>query len=267
MSRSIIVIPCYNEAARLDAAAFRNFVRANDNIQLLFVDDGSKDYTRQLLEELHRSNPEKLLVHGLSENVGKAEAVRHGLVHACEMRPDYVGFWDADLATPLEDIATFMDLLDQKPRIQMVFGSRVNLLGRNVHRNLLRHYFGRVFATAAAAVLGVGIYDTQCGAKMFRVTDGFIERIQQPFIGGWIFDVEMIAREIRARRNTDLPSVREVIYEHPLMVWRDVAGSKIKAKDWFIVGAKLLHIWWRYRRPFAPRIPAFNPHVQPSHER
>ena len=178
--------------------------------------------------------------------MGKAEAVRLGLLEACRARPTYVAFWDADLATPLEDVVPFIELLDARPDIEMVFGSRVNLLGRDVHRRLLRHYVGRVFATAAAFVLGIGIYDTQCGAKMFRVSDRFVQQLQEPFIGGWVFDVEMIAREIRSRRGTDLPHTATIIYEFPLTVWRDVAGSKIKARDWFVVGANLGRIYFKY---------------------
>ncbi len=248
MPDAIIVIPCYNEAARLNAAAFEEFVRGESDVRLLFVDDGSTDQTRSMLEKLHQTNPEKLLVQALARNSGKAEAVRQGLLTACGMKPNYVGFWDADLATPLGDIPQFMNVLNERPKIEMVFGSRVNLLGRNVRRRLARHYAGRVFATAAAAALGVGIYDTQCGAKMFRVSDGFVGRLQEPYIGGWIFDVEMIAREVKVRRGTTLPPVNEIIYEFPLMEWHDVAGSKIKAGDWFKVGVNLLKIYWKYLR-------------------
>ena len=245
MSTCIVVVPCFNEAARLDVNAFAGFASAGD-AQFLFVDDGSSDETLRILKELESQCPARIRVHALPSNVGKAEAVRHGLLEACRSRPTYVAFWDADLATPLDDIAPFVQLLDARPDIEMVFGSRVNLLGRDVHRRLLRHYVGRVFATAAAAVLGIGIYDTQCGAKMFRVSDRFIAQLQEPFIGGWIFDVEMIARDIESRRGTNLPRTATVIYEFPLTVWRDVAGSKIKLRDWFVVGANLGRIYLKY---------------------
>ncbi len=249
MSTSIIVVPCFNEVERLDVAAFRQFVCANAEVRFLFVDDGSTDRTLDVLGELHRADPERLLLHALPRNVGKAEAVRNGLLAACSMGPRYVGFWDADLATPLEDIPVFAKLLDERPDTEMVFGSRVNLLGRNVHRNLGRHYVGRAFATVAAFALGVGIYDTQCGAKLFRVSDGFIGRLQEPFIGSWIFDVEILAREVQARKHGNLPSLRTIVYEHPLMEWRDVAGSKLRLGDWFAVGGSLVRIYWKYLRP------------------
>ena len=245
MSTCIVVVPCFNEAARLDVEAFAAFTGRAD-AHFLFVDDGSSDDTLRVLRELESQCPSRIRVHALPSNVGKAEAVRLGLLEACRSRPTYVAFWDADLATPLDDIVPFTQLLDARPDIEMVFGSRVNLLGRAVHRRLLRHYVGRVFATAAAAVLGIGIYDTQCGAKMFRVSDRFVAQLQEPFIGGWIFDVEMIAREIDSRRGTNLPRTATIIYEFPLTVWRDVAGSKIKVRDWFVVGANLSRIYFKY---------------------
>jgi len=248
MSTCTIVIPCYNEEARLDVQSFRAFSDTNDDVSLLFVDDGSQDNTRGVLENLIRPNPCRLSVLSLKENAGKAEAVRRGLLAAIARGSSYVGFWDADLATPLTAIREFKDLLDSRPEIEMVFGARVHLLGRSVRRRLSRHYAGRVFATVAAFTLGVGVYDTQCGAKMFRVSNGFAERLGQPFIGGWIFDVEIIAREIQARRNSTLPPAEQIIYEYPLLEWRDVAGSKIKLRDWFVVAARLGRIYFKYLR-------------------
>lgn len=248
MSQSTIVVPCYNEAGRLDGKAYLDFVREHPDVSFLFVDDGSTDRTMEVLRQLQAQNAEQLRVHAMARNSGKAEAVRHGLLEASRNGSKYVGFWDADLATPLEEIPPMVGILEQRPKIEMTFGSRVNLLGRSVKRNLLRHYIGRVFATTAAGILGVGIYDTQCGAKLFRVSEGFIQRLQEPFIGGWIFDVEMIAREIQARRGTSLPPVREIIVEQPLMTWRDVAGSKIRFSDWFVVAGNLIRIYWKYLR-------------------
>jgi dolichyl-phosphate beta-glucosyltransferase len=248
MSTSAVVIPCFNEERRLDVTAFSAFAAAHDDVRLVFVDDGSSDATIDVIESIRRQNPERVGVHRLPANVGKAEAVRRGMLAAAEERPSYVGFWDADLATPLSDILTFKEILDTRPDIEMVFGARVHLLGRSVQRRLARHYLGRVFATVAAFLLGVGIYDSQCGAKMFRVSEGFSQRLREPFIGGWIFDIEIIAREIRARRGANLPPASSIIYEYPLPVWRDVAGSKIKLQDWFVAGASLGRIYLKYLR-------------------
>ncbi|MHC5022668.1 MAG: glycosyltransferase [Planctomycetota bacterium] len=248
MPLTVIVIPCYNEAERLDDRAFRDAAASQPETRFIFVDDGSTDATRSRLEALAASDPGRLEVLALPRNVGKGEAVRQGFLRAFERGEELVGFWDADLATPLEDIPSFVDLMERRPQLLMVFGARVNLLGRSVQRKLLRHYVGRVFATAAAAALQLPIYDTQCGAKLFRATEEIQELFAEPFRSRWIFDVEIIARLIAARRGTELGPVREVIYEHPLMTWYDVKGSKIRLRDFVVVGLDLLRIYLRYLR-------------------
>ncbi len=121
-SSCVIVIPCYNERRRLDALAFREFLLDHENIGFLFVNDGSTDGTRELLEEAALGNPERLVVLHLEHNSGKAEAVRRGLLEAAAIGAEYAGFWDADLATPLEAIPEFVDHLDLHPEVEMIFG-------------------------------------------------------------------------------------------------------------------------------------------------
>lgn len=245
---TIIVIPCFNEAERLDLEAFRAGAIDLHRTRFLFVDDGSTDATSQHVGTLIDADADRFGLLRLEQNVGKAEAVRRGFLEAFESAPDRVGFWDADLATPLDAIAEFEAVLDGRPTIEVVFGSRVNLLGRAVRRNLIRHYIGRVFATAATAVLRLPIYDTQCGAKLFRVSDAMIEIFREPFISRWIFDVEILARMIKQRRGTPAPQVRDVVYELPLMTWIDVKGSRLRWHDFVIVVGDLMRIYLRYLR-------------------
>ncbi len=246
MSSTIIVIPCYNEADRLDVEAFRRYVSSARGVRFLFVDDGSTDGTPAVLRSLEASDPESFGVLVLPHNAGKAEAVRQGFLKAFELAPDYAGFWDADLATPLSDIDEFRRLLDARPDLLAIFGSRVNLLGRSVKRNLARHYVGRVFATAAAFVLRLPIYDTQCGAKLFRVCPQTMAVFREPFLSRWIFDVEIVARLDGARGDGGRP-VRETLYEHPLMLWRDVKGSKLRLRHFVTVAIDLSRIVVKYR--------------------
>jgi dolichyl-phosphate beta-glucosyltransferase len=253
MSRVIVVVPCYNEAHRLDLAALRGFARENPEPCFLFIDDGSTDGTGEVLDALHREVPDRFLVGHISDNAGKAEAVRLGLLRAFAQGAEYVGFWDADLATPLQDILTFCSILDFRSEIDMVFGARVRLLGRSVGRQPLRHYLGRAFATAASLALGVGIYDTQCGAKLFRSTPEVMSLFQVPFRTRWIFDVEILARLKAARRGADRPRIEETVYEFPLHQWHDVAGSKVKPLDMVRAFFGLAAICWRYGRTVRPQ--------------
>jgi glycosyltransferase involved in cell wall biosynthesis len=248
-SSVVTVIPCYNEEKRLHLEEFKNFSCKDLRPRFLFVDDGSTDGTLRLLEALRDYDPQRFAVYHLPQNVGKAEAVRTGILQAFDNGPDYVGYWDADLATPLKALPDFCALLDSRPELEMIFGTRVLLLGRSIKRRALRHYLGRVLATVISLVLGIGIYDTQCGAKLLRASPTVMELFQQPFLTKWLFDVEIIARLMRARRGTDLPRVENTIYEFPLHEWRDVAGSKVRARDFVKALFGLALIYWQYLRP------------------
>jgi glycosyltransferase involved in cell wall biosynthesis len=242
----IIVIPCFNEARRLDINKFKAYSTAAHSHRFVFVNDGSTDATLQVVEGLHQDDPHHFAFLDLPKNVGKAEAVRQGLLYAFEANPDFVGYWDADLATPLEAIADFCEVLQSQPQVEMVCGARVRLLGRSIHRTAHRHYLGRVFATAASVSLGLPIYDTQCGAKLFRVSSLVRLLFQQPFMTRWLFDVEIIARLIQACRDNHLRPAAELIYELPLKTWRDVPGTKVKARDFFKSFFELATIHHRY---------------------
>jgi dolichyl-phosphate beta-glucosyltransferase len=251
MGNCIIVVPCYNEASRLDAGAFLRFAAADHGQRFLMVNDGSTDNTLAVLKTLCKDNPEAFSLYDLPHNVGKAEAVRQGILRALQSSPETVGFWDADLATPLDAIPQFAGLLQDRRSLKMVVGARVKLLGRSVDRRPVRHYLGRVFATAASCVLRLPIYDTQCGAKLFRVDAETLALFEEPFMTNWVFDVELLARFI-CNRPSDAEAVGKVIYEFPLDCWHDVAGSKVRTRDFFKAFFELLSIYRTYflrRRP------------------
>lgn len=241
----IIVIPCYDEAKRLATNKLLEFTAPTYRLEFLFVNDGSKDDTLQVLEKLHAQAPDRLHVLDLPANGGKAEAVRQGFLHAFEEAPDYVGFWDADLATPLDEIPRFAEILEKCPEKGMVFGARVQLMGRTIERKFYRHYFGRVFATVVSVMLQLPIYDTQCGAKLFRLTPALREVFATPFITRWIFDVEVIARfqKIMARQGQ---AAGRQIYELPLREWHDVRGSKVHMIDGLRAYSDLFKIYRAY---------------------
>ncbi len=246
--RVSLVVPCYNEAHRLNTAAFRQFLEENGTTRLLFVDDGSRDETFQVLETLGRGHERQAQVLRCGRNRGKAEAVRLGVMAALDhYEQDIIGYWDADLATPLEAVDDFLCILDRHPEVEMIFGARVKLLGRHVERRAARHYLGRIFATTVSTALGLAIYDTQCGAKLFRVTPELRQAFAEPFLSKWVFDVEIIARFLRLHGG-DRQRMERAIYEFPLQAWEDVRGSKVRPTDFFTAFWDVLRIYRKYLR-------------------
>jgi hypothetical protein len=198
------------------------------------------------LERVRQMAPAQVRVVDRQVNRGKAESVREGMLAALEIPGvDIIGFWDADLATPLDAVYDMLKVLEKRPGVRMLFGSRVNLLGRNIRRTPARHYLGRVFATVVSMMLQLPLYDTQCGAKLFRVAPELGELMREPFSSRWVFDVEIVARWIRWNR-FDREKVRQTIYEMPLDAWEDVGGSKVKPADFFKAFVDLFRIYQRY---------------------
>lgn len=238
----VIVVPCHNEARRLDVCRFAELAEGG-RVRLLFVDDGSTDGTHTLLERLESVPGVRVL--RLPANVGKAEAIRRGLVLGIEEGAATLGYFDADLATPPEELLRMLELLGEREDLDFVLGSRVALLGRHISRHAWRHYLGRVFATFASIFLRIPVYDTQCGAKVFRVTPALAAAVATPFQSSWVFDVELMGRLLRGSAAVE-PVPLSAFEEMPLREWRDVGGSGLTplgmgraALDLFAVGVRL----------------------------
>jgi glycosyltransferase involved in cell wall biosynthesis len=223
---SAIVVPCFDEAARFDPGGFAQLADVVD--RLLLVDDGSRDQTAALLDAVAETVPAGAVsVIHLGHNRGKAEAVRAGLRAAVATDASIVGYFDADFATPVTELERLLAVITKDPQLDAVLASRVALLGHSIQRRATRHYLGRLYATAASLVLGVAVYDTQCGAKLFRVNDTLRAALADPFPDRWSFDVELLARLLHPAPGVP-PIDAERIIEVPLTEWRDVGGSKLR---------------------------------------
>ena len=238
-----LVVPCYNEAARLAPEAFLRFASTHPSVQFLFVDDGSVDATREILDRMREAAPSAVVVLHHAPCRGKGEAVRAGILAAIARQASLVGFLDADLSTPLRAIDDFLAVLRGRPAVEFVLGSRVMLMGRDIRRRAARHYVGRVFATAVSLALDLPVYDTQCGAKVLRLNEATATLFVTPFRSPWIFDVELIAGYLRLPVAPGEPARRDRLYELVLPAWHDVPGSKVR---WYHVpraAVDLAHIW------------------------
>ncbi|MEI2719507.1 MAG: glycosyltransferase [Gemmatimonadales bacterium] len=239
LDRMALVIPAWNEARRLDDAAFVAFVASQELVDLHFVDDGSRDATPARLAALAAAAPGRITVQRLDPNRGKAEAVRAGLLAVLAEGYPLVGYLDADLAAPLDTALLLRDELVRWPSVSMVLGSRVKLLGWRIRRSERRHYLGRIFATCASITLALPVYDTQCGAKAMRGGPALVDALAAPFLSRWLFDVELIAR---LRDAMGEAALREL----PLPRWEDPGGSSVGLRDFLRAPLELWRIWRRY---------------------
>lgn len=240
MQQTTIVIPCYNEGNRLPCQEYRKFLFDSPSIDVIFVNDGSTDDTLVVLEQLKTEFPAQIRIVNLNSNAGKAEAVRRGilLTEKFEYR-DIIGFMDADLSTPFDEIRYFLDEF-RNPRIRFVFGSRFSRIGARITRFHHRHYLGRIVATLVSLYLKIPIYDSQCGAKFFRA--GFAGKLfKDPFVSRWLFDVELFKRIARLGLQ-----VADCSMELPLHTWIEKGGSKISLRDYWRLPIEFFRIFRHY---------------------
>ncbi|HRD51005.1 MAG TPA: glycosyltransferase family 2 protein, partial [Flavobacteriales bacterium] len=220
--RIVLVMPCYNEAGRLPVQRIKDTLNAHPWLSLVLVDDGSTDGTAAVLGRLSESFPDRVQVLVLARNGGKGEAVRQGMLMAAGLFPGtrYAGFFDADLATPLEEALHLRESAGSG-HPALIMGSRVNLMGTTrIQRSSARHYIGRLFSTMVSEMLKLPVYDSQCGAKLVRM-----DRVQQlfgePFLTRWLFDVELIWRVVnlvgRERAHMEIAEV-------PVRTWLEQGG-------------------------------------------
>ena len=243
MPEVCIVVPCYNEAERLAGDVVRAFVDAHPGYHVCFVNDGSADATRDVIDALHARNPSSIEALHLARNGGKAEAVRQGVLHAARTgRYDVIGYWDADLSTPLNELPPMLAELEAHPGCLLVMGSRLRRLGSRINRGTARHLLGRTFATVASIVLSLPVYDSQCGAKVFRAGSAEV-LFGESFSTPWLFDVELLAR---LRNHLGAADVLDAVIEVPLTLWQEVDGSKLGWRQMATAPAGLFRIHRRY---------------------
>ena len=221
-----IVVPCFNEAGRWNADYWSSML-ALDGVRWVFVDDGSRDGTRGLIDDLAGSSSGLARAVHLDRNRGKAEAVRAGMLAALDDGSESVGFMDADGAFAVGDVERFVALMSVKRTddVDSLWSSRVALAGRDIQRSDSRHYLGRLVATVLTLGEEYMPYDTQSGFKLYVAGDRLRRCLDEPFSTRWMFDLELY---YRWRRLHGSPMT---VWEEPLQSWRDVAGSKVTGRE------------------------------------
>jgi len=245
--RVALVIPCYNEAKRLNLEAYARFLETHPGVTFCFVNDGSTDATGERLAAFLAANPTlSIRIHALNENSGKGEAVRQGVLDVLKANNtplDLVGFWDSDLATPLAELDRFVEAFTQEARIQAVVGFRKKEPTANIKRSPTRKLISSIMRVIIHTLIGLPVQDTQCGAKLFTA-DVASKIFEKPFVARWLFDLELFLRMKQAYGSAFLTQNLEQLH---LKSWHDVPGTKLRFWDVFQIFLELVKIKSMYR--------------------
>jgi dolichyl-phosphate beta-glucosyltransferase len=243
----VIAIPCFRESKRLPLfldSLCRELAEAPFQTSILIVDDGSgypEDAALRAVADQFRSKYPQLIGDPifLEPNRGKGGAVYAAWNTATTYSaPDLLCFVDADGAAPATEVRRLIGELlgDREHRWDALFGSRIKLLGKTVHRRVSRHYTGRVFATFVSVVTGLEIYDSQCGLKVIR-RDAYRAVAPRLKETRYAFDVELALLLLKNRFR---------IRETPID-WAEVPGSKVNLlKDSIRMFSDVIRIWRRW---------------------
>jgi len=237
-----LIIPCYNEANRIDQKAFIDFIKSHENYMLCFVNDGSTDNTLEVLHQIKNECVTRVVIVDVKKNAGKAAAVRAGVRFLySKSNIAYIGFIDADLSTDFKDFKDLVKTLKQEDKL-LVFGSRNMGKKDTIKRDFSRKIFSNIIKKMTNLLLGLPIRDTQCGAKVFKRSVVPIA-YKNEFKSKWLFDIEIF---LRLKQYLGAKGVMQQIVEQPLMRWVHVEDSKLGIHDALKIPFRLFQIWISY---------------------
>jgi len=226
------IIPAYNESDRIRPTLdelLRHSREHNWDVEILVVDDGSRDDTAEIVREYGQAHPQVVLVQNPG-NRGKGFSVRNGMLHA---RGDICLFSDADLSSPISEAQRLFDAIAEGADIAI--GSRwLRSEFQTERQPLYRQAFGRIFNLLLRLILGLNFADTQCGFKAFRRAAAQrifpLQRIER-----WGFDPEIL---FLARR------MGFTVKEVPV-VWAHSEGTRLRPfRDGLRMFTEVLRIRW-----------------------
>ncbi len=236
-NRIVIIIPCFNEAERLDLSYFNKLSRIQDTTWV-FVDDGSIDSTSKILKNY--SKKKNIVYTKINHNVGKSNAIAYGMNYASSkiMNIGWIGFLDSDGAFATSDVESIIKMTSSFKKYDALYSSRVKMAGRDIKRNNARHIIARLTTSLFGLVWEDIPYDTQSGFKLYRYSDNFVLTIIKPFRTKWFFDVELSIRLSKYKKKNIN------VWEEPVLSWVDVPGSKINYRQSMRIILEIIYIFY-----------------------
>jgi dolichyl-phosphate beta-glucosyltransferase len=229
-----VVVPAYNEATRIASTldAIADYCRKHVAAwEIVVVDDGSSDDTAEVARNaVTPGTPLVVLVN--ARNRGKGYSVKRGALAAAH---PYVLLSDADLSTPIEEVAKLAG--EASPGTIVIASRGMSTSNIEVHQPFYRETMGKVFNRIVQALLLPGISDSQCGFKLFGhdVTRAVFPALKTE---RFAFDVELLARAIRGGFQ-----VREVP-----VTWRNDGRTRVDAvRDSAVMLKDVLRVWFMLR--------------------
>jgi glycosyltransferase involved in cell wall biosynthesis len=221
------------------------FATRHADVLLCFVNDGSSDATISVLNAFQMQSPPNTCILDLRNNVGKAEAVRLGMLHVHNnYNIPLIGFLDADLATDPEEWLDMAKFQFDHDKYSAIVGSRIQRLGANISRDNRRSIFSMIFRNLIKLILKEKFQDTQCGAKVFK-RELIPYLFGKKYISSWLFDIEIF---IRIQHKFGRNALRKGVLEYPLLEWKEVGNSRLKISHAFMMPFYLYLIFIKYRR-------------------
>jgi len=194
-----IVVPVFNEEKRLNKtfSELEEFVKIKrfssegmpfsgvKNLEIIFVDDGSTDRTKQIIENLKSELRISLISY--RENKGKGYAVRRGMLCA---KNDYALTFDADMSTSLEELQKMIPFVEKK--YPVIIGTRKVKGAKMIPpQPFFRKKLGEAYTIFANLIMGVWVSDFTCGFKLFsREARDII--FPSAKIDRWSYDAEIL---------------------------------------------------------------------------
>ena len=236
MTKLSVIVPAYNEGATIKQnlleikKALKTYV---DSFEILAVDDGSSDNTKEQILEAASTDPE-IVYAGYEKNRGKGGAIKHGV---SEARGDVIGFIDADLDISPDHLVRYLEHMEQTG-CDVVIGSKMHKESK-LDYPPLRKFVSLGYYIGLKILFGMNIKDTQTGVKLYKAS--LIKRVAPLLkVKGYAFDIEVLALCAHEGARID-PMPVEIVFK------RNASFGRISLGDIFKMLFDTIGIWWNLK--------------------